>query len=175
MDGRLWWLRWFDHPHWDGGTSTYHVELALSLLPEPTALDALPMLDAALAASRTEQLFARVQAGQIPALAIGMVFLDGVAKGWLPAEPKSFRFVREDCSVQVVELRHRVGSLPLVPDHGRRTGTLLGKDARTIVPSTDSTTAIACEPHLPVGTRRNWCSHAARPSAFSTRRTGRSP
>jgi hypothetical protein len=128
MDGRLWWLRWFDHPHWDGGTSTYHVELALSLLPEPTALDALPMLDAALAASRTEQLFARVQAGQIPALAIGMVFLDGVAKGWLPAEPKSFRFVREDCSVQVVELRHRVGSLPLVPDHGRRTGTLLGKD-----------------------------------------------
>jgi hypothetical protein len=100
------------------------------------------MRDAALAASWTEQLFARVQAGQIPALAIGMVFLDGVAKGWLPAEPKSFRFVREDCSVQVVELRHRVGSLPLVPDHGRRTGTLLGKDARTIVPSTDSTTAL---------------------------------
>ena len=127
MDGRLWWLRWFDHPHWDGGTSTSHVELALSLLPERTTLDALPMLDAVLAASQAPQSFARVQAGQIPALAIGMVFLDGVARGWLPAERKSFRFLREKCAVHIAELRHPVGSLPLVPDQGRRTGILLDR------------------------------------------------
>ena len=127
IDGRLWWLRWFDHPHWDGGSSTYHLELALSLLPERTTLDALPMLDAVLAASQAPQRFTRVHTGQLPALAIGMVFLDGVAMGWLPAETRSFRFVRRECSVQVVELRHRVGPLPLVPDHGRRTGVLLDR------------------------------------------------
>ncbi len=32
MDGRLWWLRWFDHSAWDGTTSTATVTVALSRL-----------------------------------------------------------------------------------------------------------------------------------------------
>jgi hypothetical protein len=32
MDGRLWWLHWFDHPARDGTTSTATVTVALSRL-----------------------------------------------------------------------------------------------------------------------------------------------
>jgi len=40
IDGRLWWLRWFDHPAWNGITSTATVTVALSRLPRATRADA---------------------------------------------------------------------------------------------------------------------------------------
>jgi len=43
IDGRLWWLRWFDHPAWNGITSAATVTVALSRLPRATHADALPL------------------------------------------------------------------------------------------------------------------------------------
>ncbi len=107
-DGRLWWLRWFDHPRWHRTTSTPHIELALSLLPETATPNDLPRLDGSLAARSTRQVLARVHTGPIPAMAIGMLFLGGLPIRLLETEARAFRFVRAECSVRVVPLRHRV-------------------------------------------------------------------
>jgi len=73
IDGRLWWLRWFDHSAWNGITTTATVTVALSRLPRTTHANALPPLDAALAARTGSQFTCDVHTGLIPALAIGTV------------------------------------------------------------------------------------------------------
>ncbi len=112
-DGRLWWLRWFDHPVWDGTTSTATVTLAVSQLPKSASPDSLPTLDAVLASSKGRVRTVRVHTGLIPAVAIGMVFRDGEPVGVLPAEVRPFVFERGACAVDVMPIRVAGGGTPL--------------------------------------------------------------
>ena len=114
MDGRLWWLRWFDRPAWYGGpTATATVTAALSRLPRAVRADSLPPLDAALAASAAPQAAVDVHAGLIPALAIGTVYRDGCPVGRLEAEKKRFKFERTRCVAEVVTLHGTDAPMPL--------------------------------------------------------------
>lgn len=114
-DGRLWWLRWFDHPSWDRSTGTRHIDVVLSLLPSTAVAGQLPQLDAHLAASDTRFLIARVHAGLIPALALGMVYCNAKPVGMLEMEQKSFIFTKESCTIRLVPIHEIIPSLPLFP------------------------------------------------------------
>lgn len=115
MDGRLWWLRWFDHPSLDGinGTSTAVITVALSRLPLTVRADDLPPLDAALAARAMPQVTREVHTGLIPALAIGTVYCDGWPIGLLQAETRQFRFESAHCVVELLAIRQANRCKPL--------------------------------------------------------------
>ena len=114
-DGRLWWLRWFDHPSWDRSTGTRHIDVVLSLLPSTAVVGQLPRLDANLAALDIRFVIARVHAGLIPALALGTVYRNAEPVDMLEMERKSFVFTKGNCTIRVVPIREVVPSLPLFP------------------------------------------------------------
>ena len=89
----LWWLRWFDYDDFGGGVAaTSMLRVVFSMLEGHPDVDALPTLDARLAASRTPQASARVQCGWLPLLSIGLVVRSGRIVGQLGATVQRFAF-----------------------------------------------------------------------------------
>ncbi len=89
----LWWLRWFDYDgSRSGAAGSAAIRATFSKLERRVREDALPVLDARLAASRTEQCSARLQAGWLPVLSIGLVVRDGMVVGQLGATLSRFAF-----------------------------------------------------------------------------------
>jgi len=129
IDGHLWWLRWFDHPAYDGVTSTYTVAVALSRLPAVARSDDLPALDAGLVAAAGPQITRRVQTGLIPVLAIGTVYRNGCPVGLLWANPEPFTFERSRCAVEVLAIREPASDDLLPLWAGDRPGLALGRAA----------------------------------------------
>ncbi len=129
IDGHLWWLRWFDHPAYDGVTSTYTVAVALSRLPAVARSDDLPVLDAGLVAAAGPQITRRVQTGLIPVLAIGTVYRNGCPVGLLWANPEPFTFERSRCAVEVLAIREPASDDLLPLWAGDRPGLALSRAA----------------------------------------------
>ena len=130
--GDLWWVRWFDYGGASGGvTGAAMLRVVFSKLPGRPSLDDLPMLDAALGASRSEQRVARMQAGWLPLLPIGMVVQTGKVVGQLGATLRRFAFGSKTHRAHVELLRHprsdpaapwRTGGVPL--RNGRQTARI---------------------------------------------------
>lgn len=129
MDGRLWWLRWFDYLTWDRTTSTASVTVALSLLPETTCVEALPLLDSDTAATATQQFNCDVHTGLIPALVIGTVYRNGSYVGLLPSMTRTFKFERTRCVVEFLAMHKPRSSAPLFRWEANQSAFAIGQDA----------------------------------------------
>ena len=129
MDGGLWWLRWFDHPAWDGTTSTATVTVVLTRLHRMTRADNLPLLDAALAARKDAQITREVHTGLIPALAIGTVYCDGSPVGQLKAKTHQFRFERAHCVDELLVFRQASPFKPLFRSEASQPASAVGREA----------------------------------------------
>jgi hypothetical protein len=150
-DGGLWWLRWFDHPAWDGITSTATVTVVLSRLPRTTRPDDLPPLDAALAAKTGGQFTCDVHTGLIPALAIGTVYRDGRPVGLLQAEARPFRFESARCVVEVLAMREANPSAPLFWWEAGQPAFAIGREAYALNGFDD-------RPSTPIPTKARDCA-----------------
>ena len=121
--GGLWWLRWFDYGGDGGGvTGTSKLRVVFSRLEGHPSEDALPVLDARLAASRMPQATAYVQAGWLPVLSIGLVARDGRVVGQLGATVERFAFPAKTHRAHIEPLMAPPAALPgRAPVPGRRT------------------------------------------------------
>ena len=119
----LWWLRWFDYEGPGGGvTGTAKLRVVFSRLGGHPSEDALPVLDARLAASRMPQATAYVQAGWLPVLSIGMVVRSGRVVGQLGATIERFAFSASTQRARIEPLMARKAlASSQVPAPGRRT------------------------------------------------------
>lgn len=87
-------------------------EAKFSALPDGTDLERQPPLDAGRAALWTDRRGFWFHVGLVPALAAGIVHLDGRTVGLLDPERKAFRFARGPCDVEPVPMGgRRVGML----------------------------------------------------------------
>ena len=119
--GGLWWIRWFDYGGDGGGvTRTSKLRVVFSRLEGHPSEDALPVLDARLAASRMPQATAHVQAGWLPVLSIGLVARDGRVVGQLGATVERFAFSAKTHRADIEPLTAPADQLPSRTP-GRRT------------------------------------------------------
>lgn len=77
-DDRLWWLRWVDYGAATGTSRSSFLHLLFSALPDGTRADALPVLDAHLAARPAASHRSEAHVGWLPVLRIGLVVRAGV-------------------------------------------------------------------------------------------------
>ena len=116
-DGRLWWLRWVDYGAATGTSRSSFLHLLFSALPDGTRVDALPLLDANLAARSAASHRSKAHVGWLPVLRVGLVIRAGKVVGQLGAEVWRFRF-RAPRQVERVELLLRES--PAAVDFRRR-------------------------------------------------------
>ncbi len=91
-DHRLWWLRWVDYGAATGTSRSSFLHLLFSELRDETRADALPVLDAGLAARPCASHRSEAHIGWLPVLRIGLVVKAGKVVGELGAEVRHFRF-----------------------------------------------------------------------------------
>ena len=104
-------------------TRTSKLRVVFSRLEGHPSEDALPVLDARLAASRMPQSTAYVQAGWLPVLSIGLVARDGRVVGQLGATVERFAFSAKTHRADIEPLTARPDPSPIrTPARGRRTG-----------------------------------------------------
>ena len=105
-DGGLWWLRWTDYGAATGTSRSSFLHLLFSRLPDGTSANALPVLDAGLAARPGPSCRCEAHVEWLPVLRIGLVVLDGTVVGELGAEVRHFRFEAQHHEERVELLLH---------------------------------------------------------------------
>lgn len=109
-DGGLWWLRWMDYGAATGTSRSSFLHLLFSRLPDGSSANALPVLDADLAARPSPSRRSEAHVGWLPVLRIGLVVLEGRVVGELGAEMRHFRFEAQYHEERVELLLHTAPS-----------------------------------------------------------------